>query len=131
MHPASSQLNKIIETVKALRGENGCPWDAKQTPQSLKKYIEEEVGELLTAIDNDDHDNIREELGDVLFLLVIISEYFDEKELFSLTDVLATNNEKLIRRHPHVFAGVDISDEQELRQQWQRIKAQEKEKNKI
>lgn len=123
-----NELTALIEVVQTLRSDDGCPWDRKQTPLSLVKYIKEETSELIEAIESDDPENICEELGDVFYLLVMISQYCAEKELFQLKDSLVGVREKLIRRHPHVFGDVKISDEQELREQWQAIKLSEKKK---
>lgn len=118
----------LITTVQELRGENGCPWDKRQTTTSLVKYLRSEFAELLAAIDNEDTENLQEELGDLLFLIVMIAQINHEQGNFSIDEVLTGVTEKLIRRHPHVFAGVTISSEQELQEQWQRIKSMEKSK---
>ncbi len=119
-------LEKLIAIVKELRGEKGCPWDQKQTPESLRKYIHEESKELLAAIELKDTDNICEEAGDVLFLLILIAEIHSEKDTFTFKDVISSISEKLVRRHPHVFLGTKLKDEEGLKRQWQEIKAQEK-----
>ena len=118
----------LLETVRALRGEDGCPWDRRQTTRSMVKYLHAEVAELVAAIDKDDIPNIQEELGDLFFILIMMTQINQELEQFTIDEVLNAINEKLIRRHPHVFAGVEITDEVELRAQWQRIKAEEKAK---
>jgi len=131
MYHIESQFSRLVEIVKTLRGDNGCPWDKRQTTESLVKYLKSEVDELLAAIDNVDPSNLCEELGDVLFILVMIAEINETEKSFSLSDVLSGITEKLIRRHPHVFAGKQVSDEQELREQWEKIKAMEKAKKLI
>jgi MazG family protein len=118
----------LTTTVQELRGENGCPWDKRQTTTSLVKYLRSEFAELLTAIENGDTENLCEELGDLLFLIVMIAQINHEEGKFSIEEVLSGVTEKLIRRHPHVFAGVKIANEQELQEQWQRIKTLEKSK---
>jgi tetrapyrrole methylase family protein / MazG family protein len=118
----------LVDTIKKLRSENGCPWDKKQTIVSLTKYLQEEFDELLLAINNNDMDNLCEEAGDLLFLILMLAEINSEHKVFEIKDVLDTINEKLIRRHPHVFAGVQVKDEEALRKQWQMIKAEEKSK---
>lgn len=116
----------LVDTVKELRGDKGCPWDKRQTAETLTKYLQSELNELLIAIDNGDTDNLCEELGDLLYLIVMVSQINSECGFFSIDDVIAGINSKLIRRHPHVFENqIHLSDE-ELRQQWQRIKAEEK-----
>ena len=119
---------KLIAIVKELRGKNGCPWDKKQTIASLTKYLKEEFDELMQAISNNDPDNLCEEAGDMMFLLVMLAEINAENKVFELVDVIENINMKLIRRHPHVFAGVRIDDEEALRRQWLAIKAEEKSK---
>nr|WP_320012864.1 MazG nucleotide pyrophosphohydrolase domain-containing protein [uncultured Desulfobulbus sp.] len=112
--------------ITALRSEKGCPWDKKQTPQSLQKYLLEESQELIEAIEQGDSRSICEELGDVFFLLSFFVHIYQEKQFFTSEDVFRTIIEKMVRRHPHVFAGASVSDEQSLRDQWNRIKAEEK-----
>lgn len=126
MNEISTSFETLIKTIKALRGEQGCPWDKKQTTESLRKYLIEEFDEILQAIDNSDPQNLAEELGDFLYLIIMISEINENKCTFSLGDVITGINEKLIRRHPHVFSGTGVKDEKELRKQWNKIKAAEK-----
>ena len=128
MHSDELKFRELIEVVKALRGINGCPWDKKQTIISLKKYLHEEFNELLMAIDNNDPENLCEEAGDLLFLIVMISQISSESKLFGISDVLSSICEKLVRRHPHVFAGTEVANEEDLRRQWEMIKKQEKSK---
>ncbi|MDD2465851.1 MAG: MazG nucleotide pyrophosphohydrolase domain-containing protein [Desulfobulbus sp.] len=120
-----SRLHKIVGT---LRGKDGCPWDRKQTPDSLKKYLHEECQELIEAIDHKDEKAICEEIGDVLFILSFLISIFEDRGQFTASTVFSEIIAKMIRRHPHVFAGLKVTDEQSLRDQWNRIKEQEKEK---
>ena len=122
--PAS--FEHLLAIVNQLRGVQGCPWDKKQTPESLKRYLLEECQELLEAIDSQQQENVCEEIGDVLFLLVFLILIYTERGQFTATDTLHGIISKMIRRHPHVFADVQLTDEQALKEQWQRIKAQEK-----
>jgi uncharacterized protein YabN with tetrapyrrole methylase and pyrophosphatase domain len=124
-------LSELVSTIKTLRGEDGCPWDKRQSPSSLLKYLESECEELVVAIQNDDHVNICEELGDLLYIIIMISEIHNDHGVFQLSDVIATVNKKLIRRHPHVFAGQPYENEEQLAAQWQAIKAEEKKKNTV
>jgi tetrapyrrole methylase family protein / MazG family protein len=126
MQNIEQAFRKLVEIVKELRGKNGCPWDKKQTIASLTKYLQEEFDELMLAISNNDQANLCEEAGDMMFLLVMVAEINSENESFAIVDVLDNINEKLIRRHPHVFAGVQIDDEEALKKQWLSIKAEEK-----
>jgi tetrapyrrole methylase family protein / MazG family protein len=118
----------LLQTIRSLLGPDGCPWDQKQTILSLKKYFIEEFAETLAAIDNNDPDNLCEELGDMFFLVILMAEVNKKNDNFTLQDVLRKINEKMIRRHPHVFAGGVKGTVEELEQQWQAIKSQEKEK---
>ena len=131
MKPSTAPLDALLETIRALRSDSGCPWDRRQTPASLKKHLQAECEELLAAIDNDDHANVREELGDILYLLLMIARMHEELGHFDHVAVLETINAKLIRRHPHVFAGTTWESEEQLRAQWQAIKEQEKKEKNI
>jgi MazG family protein len=122
-------INRLLDIVQTLRGENGCAWDRKQTPETMWKCLVEEVYELEEAIAKQDLRHICEEMGDVLFQLVFILEIFQEKGAFSLSDVVDQVAEKMIRRHPHVYADAKISTETELNQQWDRIKSMENGRN--
>lgn len=118
----------LCQTITTLRKENGCPWDQKQTTQSLTKYIKEECAELLEAMEENDPHHICEESGDLLFLLILLAEIHNELGTFSLEDVLSGINKKMIRRHPHVFANTATGNEEELREQWEKIKIEEQSK---
>jgi MazG family protein len=124
-------LTSLLQTISTLRGQQGCPWDRKQTCVSLKKYLQAECTELLEAIDKNDHKNICEELGDVLYVLIMISEINNDLGFFGLNEVIESINAKLIRRHPHVFAGTTYENDEQLAAQWQAIKAMEKKENSI
>jgi uncharacterized protein YabN with tetrapyrrole methylase and pyrophosphatase domain len=119
-------FNELVETVRRLRGEDGCPWDSKQTTNSLKKYLVEEFDEIITALDNKDYQNLCEELGDFLYLIVMLGEINEDDGLFDVSRIIGGINEKLIRRHPHVFGSRKKLSDQELRSQWARIKESEK-----
>ena len=122
-------LPQLISTIQTLRGEDGCPWDKRQSPSTLIKHLRSECEELIVAITNDDRINICEELGDLLYLIVMISEIHSDLKDFNLSDVIHTVNEKLIRRHPHVFSGIKTGSASELKKQWKTIKSQEKKKS--
>lgn len=121
-----SALDRLLHIVGRLRGDGGCPWDIKQTPASLKKYLLEECSELVEAIDTNKSEGVCEEIGDLFFILTLLTKIYTEQQQFTIEDVLDGIVAKMIRRHPHVFAGAPLSDEQELRDQWERIKQQEK-----
>ncbi len=122
-------MDQLQQIIQILRGEDGCPWDRKQTPESLIKYLLEETDELVTAIRNDDTENMCEEIGDVLYVLLMLVAIADEKKQFTLENVVTAIVDKLIRRHPHVFGDTHIANEEELRILWNSIKEQEKKKN--
>ena len=117
---------RLEQLVATLRGPDGCPWDAKQTPLTLKKYLLEECRELAEAIDSGDERAICEEMGDVHFILAMLTAMFAEQGQFTIKEILEGVVAKMVRRHPHVFGGVAVADEQALREQWRRIKEQEK-----
>jgi len=116
----------ILEIISILLGPNGCPWDKKQTPDSLCDYLIEEVFELVEAIRNDNRAEIEEELGDVFFLLFFISYLLERDKKIILQDVFQKNVIKMKNRHPHVFGSQKISTEQELIKTWEKIKKKEK-----
>jgi MazG family protein len=111
--------------VRRLRGPGGCPWDAQQTPETLKTYVLEEAYELIEALDAGAPDKIREELGDLLLHLVFLSDLYQERGQFSLTQVIQGISAKMIHRHPHVFEGQKVETPEELRQLWHQAKVQE------
>jgi len=121
-----ADISKLEEIVAALRGEQGCPWDKKQTPQTLKEYLLEEVYELIEAIEEDNPEIIKEELGDVLFILVFLAHIYKEKRLFDLQHTITHVATKMIRRHPHVFGDMHPESIEEIHAKWQEIKSQEK-----
>lgn len=124
--PQLRNIEKLIELVEILRGENGCPWDRKQTPRSMAAYLAEEVFELIDAIESGDAGHIREELGDVFFHIVFIARLFQETGDFDIEDAAGEINEKMIRRHPHVFGEKKVENVDEVITNWQEIKNMEK-----
>ena len=121
-----SFLDELIRLVKTLRGKNGCPWDKKQTPRDVSVYLIEEVFELADAIQTGHPEQIREELGDVLFHIVFIARMFEERGEFDLSDVAQTITEKMTRRHPHVFGEGNVNSSEEVVENWHKIKLSEK-----
>ena len=119
-------LEKLIETVNILRSENGCQWDREQTHQSLKPNMLEEAYEAVDAIDNNDMKHLKEELGDVLLQVVLHSQIAKEEGYFTIEDVAKEIKEKLVRRHPHVFGEVQVNSTQEILDNWEQIKREEK-----
>lgn len=118
----SSELDEVITLIETLRGENGCPWDKKQTPRSMAVYLVEEVHELLDAIESGDSEGVCEELGDVLFQVLFIACLFNEQKKFTLDDVAEKNRQKMIRRHPHVFGNETAHTPDQVKQRWREIK---------
>ena len=102
MSDKNSEINRLIDIVDLLRSENGCPWDKDQTSESLIPFFIEEVYEAVECIENN-NDDLKEELGDVLLHIVFQSSIANEKGYFNLNDVLKNINNKLIKRHPHIF----------------------------
>lgn len=115
-----------LDIMKTLRSEEGCSWDRAQTHESLKSYLLEESYEVLEAIDNEDWDNLAEELGDVLFQIVFHAEIASEERRFSMNQVINGINEKMIRRHPHVFIDKAEFNPDEVETNWDAIKRLEK-----
>lgn len=121
-------FEELKEVVAKLRSEHGCPWDKEQTFESLKPYLIEESNEVLDAIDNHDMENLCEELGDVLYQVMIHSRIAEEQGIFTIYDVVDGVCEKMIRRHPHVFGDATAETPEESYALWQEIKKQEKAK---
>jgi len=117
------ELRNIIST---LRQPDGCPWDIRQTPETIKSYLIEEAHELLEAIERDDPDMVREELGDLFFQLLFVNQLYEEQGSFTLSQVIAGITNKMIQRHPHVFGDEIVTSEEEQRRRWNEIKAKEK-----
>ena len=112
----------FLEIISTLRGPDGCPWDKEQTPQSLRGNLIEECYETVEAIDDNDPLHVREELGDVLLLISMISRMYSESGDFNIQDVIAEISAKLIRRHPHVFGDEKAESAREVLINWDRIK---------
>jgi ATP diphosphatase len=122
----SDSIAPIREVIASLLGPEGCPWDKKQTPESLCDYIIEEAFELVAAIRSGDEDEAREELGDVLFLLLFVARLYEDRGAFRLEQAVEANAAKMIRRHPHVFDSLRLEDQDQLLKNWERIKRNEK-----
>ncbi len=123
-----SQLQRLVEVMNTLRSPGGCPWDAEQTHESLLKYLLEESYEFVDAVQSENRIDMREELGDVLLQVYFHARMAQEHptDPFSIEDVARGIAEKLIRRHPHVFDGVEVRDTQEVVDNWEEIKKREK-----
>ena len=128
MTTQGSQLQRLVEVMNTLRSPSGCPWDAEQTHESLIKYLLEESYEFVDAVQSDNRVDMREELGDVLLQVYFHARMAEEHptDPFSIEDVAQGIADKLIRRHPHVFAGVEVRDSQEVLENWEELKKKEK-----
>ncbi len=123
-----SELLRLVEVMDRLRSPGGCAWDAEQTHDSLIKYLLEESYEFIDAIETEDRVGMREELGDVLLQVYFHSRIAQDHptDPFTIDDVAGAIADKLISRHPHVFAGVEVSGTEEIIENWEAIKAKEK-----
>lgn len=119
-------FDRIMEIMRRLRGPGGCPWDAEQTHDSLKRYLLEEAYEVIEAIDAQSPPMLKEELGDLLLQPVFHAVIAEERGLFTMDDVLAALAEKLVSRHPHVFGEEVIRTSEEQLENWERLKQREK-----
>src|SRR5437773_415357 len=136
----SERFDRVVQIMSRLRGEGGCPWDRKQTRESLKPYLVEEAYEVLETIEMQDEAKLKEELGDVLLQVLFHAQIGRERKTFTIEDVLETLAEKLIRRHPHVFGEAKVGTggssagpppaknvtAEEVVHRWEEIKRQEK-----
>ena len=119
-------INELRDIVAKLRSPTGCPWDIEQTHQSIRTLLLEECYETIEAIEEENDDLLREELGDVLLHIVFHAQIAQERQAFTLDDVAEAINEKLIRRHPHVFGEDRCADADEVLQKWDELKKKEK-----
>ncbi len=120
------EFQRLCEVIATLRSPQGCPWDRQQTLKTIKPYTLEETYELLEAIDADDNDAIREELGDVLLQVILDAQIAADEGRFGLEEVVRLLTDKMIRRHPHVFGDEQGATTDQIRARWQTIKQQEK-----
>ncbi len=126
MKQRHADIQKLVQLVERLRGENGCPWDRAQTRESLKPMLIEESYEVLDALDSPNSGDLKEELGDLLFQVVFHAQIASERGEFQLADVIDRLHEKMVRRHPHVFGGADLKTAEDVLKNWEDIKAAEK-----
>lgn len=121
-----SAIEDLKATMARLRAPDGCPWDQEQTHASLVRCLIDEVSELIDTIDRNDYPHMREELGDVLIQVVFHAQIAAEKGLFTFEDVARDINDKLVRRHPHVFGTGKLNTSEQVIAEWEKIKATEK-----
>lgn len=120
-----NNLEELVDLVKQLRGPHGCPWDREQKTSDLKSYLVGEVYEVLDAIDLNDSLKIKEESGDLFFLIVFLVDIFREIGDFDIHNVIGTVMDKMIRRHPHVFGNKRVNNTDEVKMNWRKIKEEE------
>jgi MazG family protein len=123
---AGRKFSELVEVMARLRAPGGCPWDRKQTFATIKTYLLEEAYEVMDAIDRQDWRGLEEELGDLLLQPVFFAEMAAEQGLFNISDSLEAINQKLLRRHPHVFGDAQAETPDEVKVHWERIKKAEK-----
>jgi len=120
-------IERLIETMAQLRGESGCEWDRAQTHESLVRFLIEETYELVDAIESGDRDGMKEELGDVLYQLLFHADIAaSSDEAFTIDEVAQATDEKMRRRHPHIFGDTEVAGVEDIKANWQKIKAREK-----
>lgn len=119
-------LNKLVELIRVLRSENGCPWDREQTHTSLRPNMLEEAYEAVDAINSGDMKHLKEELGDVLLQVILHSQIAEEEDSFSIEDVAKGLHDKIVHRHPHVFGEQTVNTPAEALASWDAIKKEEK-----
>jgi tetrapyrrole methylase family protein/MazG family protein len=119
-------FKQLVDLMSRLRSPDGCPWDRKQTTDSLKPFLIEECYEVIDALDEGEARKIREELGDLLFQIIFHAQIASEKGDFTIWDVISTNLEKMTRRHPHVFGEEKLATDKEVLANWEAIKKKEK-----
>ena len=119
-------LKELIDVIRKLRAPNGCQWDREQTHKTLRPNMLEEAYEAVDAIDDDDMVHLKEELGDVLLQVVLHAQIAEEEGAFNIDDVAKGIKDKLIHRHPHVFGNLKVNSTDEILQNWDKLKAEEK-----
>ncbi len=125
---AGAKFQELVKVMARLRAPGGCPWDRKQTFDTIKSYLLEETYEVMDAIDRRNWSDLAEELGDLLLQPVFLAEMAAEQGLFTISDALDAINSKLVRRHPHVFGDASANTAEDVKQRWDEIKKQEKAK---
>lgn len=122
----ASSIIELVELTEKLRSPEGCPWDREQTYASVKMYLLEECYEAVDAIEKEDYKEMCIELGDLLFMIVFLAQLSHEKALFSMTDIIKNIVKKMKFRHPHVFGDMVVENSEAVRENWQKLKMQEK-----
>jgi tetrapyrrole methylase family protein/MazG family protein/ATP diphosphatase len=125
MGETGTELERLLELVARLRAPDGCPWDREQSPATVKRYVLEEAYEVVDAVDHGSPAHVSEELGDLFFMLIFLAHLYGEQGAFRLDEVLRGVAEKMIRRHPHVFADRRVDSSTQVKENWEEIKRQE------
>ncbi len=120
----------LVALMERLRSPQGCPWDREQTYQTLRQYVIEEAYEVVDAIDRDDRDALREEIGDMLLQSVFLAQLSTEEGGFRIEDSITAIHDKLVRRHPHVFGEIEADTAEEVLTNWEKLKRTEREEKK-
>ena len=121
-------FDDLLKLADILLGENGCPWDKKQTIFTLQKHLIEEAHEVIEAIDSKDYDHIKEELGDLLYSIIFIAKVAEKEGKFSVDELTDELYKKYVRRHPHIFGEEKLETSEEVVKAWDKIKTTEKKK---
>lgn len=124
-----TSVESFAEVVAHLRAPDGCPWDQKQSLVTLRPHLLEEAYEVVSAIDNGDVDELKEELGDLLLMILMLSQIASEEDEFRFVDVVHSIYAKIVRRHPHVFGEMKLEDEEDVLANWEKLKEEERQKN--
>lgn len=125
------EIEGLVKLMWRLRSKNGCPWDKKQTPESLRPYIIEEAYELVEEIEKGNADKIADELGDLLFQIIFQAQIFSERKQFDIYDVIERIHKKMITRHPHIFGGYKLKSPEQVKRQWVEIKKETNPENSV
>jgi tetrapyrrole methylase family protein/MazG family protein len=120
------RFDDLVDIMARLRGADGCPWDRRQTRETLRPFLIEETYEISEALDREDDRGLREELGDLLFHIIFMARIAQEEGVFDIYDVISAVAEKMVRRHPHVFGNSEVSGPHEVEANWAQLKAEEK-----
>lgn len=120
------EFDKFLELIEKLRGDNGCPWDRKQTISSMKADLFDETNEVIEAIDKEDYENLKEEIGDLIWIVALITQIAKEDKMFEMKDVLQNVIKKIKYRHPHVFGDLKATNSDEAKKFFYEAKLKDK-----
>ncbi len=126
MAETGREFERLLNLMARLRAEDGCPWDREQTPATIKRYLLEEVYEVMDAVDYHTADQVADELGDLIFMAIFLAHLYGEQDQFQMNQVLRRVAEKMVRRHPHVFGNRTVDSAREVKLNWEEIKRLEK-----